>query len=71
MPWLRSSANKVQTKVFCCCLIDYGIARVIQLSALSCGVRPCTRLQPLQFTVTGIPFCFSDFLISFASDLKL
>ena len=27
MPWLRSSANKVQTNVFCCCLIvNYGVA---------------------------------------------
>ena len=27
MPWLRSSANKVQTNAFCCCLIvNYGVA---------------------------------------------
>ena len=27
MPWQRSSANKVQTNVFCCCLIvNYGVA---------------------------------------------
>ena len=27
MPWLHSSANKVQTNVFCCCLIvNYGVA---------------------------------------------
>ena len=27
MPWLRSSASKVQTNVFCCCLIvNYGVA---------------------------------------------
>ena len=27
LPWLCSSANKVQTKVFCCCLIvNYGVA---------------------------------------------
>ena len=26
MPWLRSSANKVQTNMFCCCLIvNYGV----------------------------------------------
>ena len=37
----------------------------------SCGACPCTRLQPLQsigFTVTGIPFCFRELLISFACD---
>ena len=22
VPWLRSSANEVQTNVFCCCIID-------------------------------------------------
>ena len=27
MPWMRSSASKVQTNVFCCCLIvNYGVA---------------------------------------------
>ena len=27
MPWLRSSANKVQANMFCCCLIvNYGVA---------------------------------------------
>ena len=27
MPWLRSSASKVQISVFCCCLIvNYGVA---------------------------------------------
>ena len=25
VPWLRSSANKVQTNVFCCCLIVPGM----------------------------------------------
>ena len=79
MPWLRSSANKVQINVFCCCLIvNYGVAWHRTCYSIVCIIPwyPATRLQPLQFsqlalyfTVTGIPFCFSELLISFACGL--
>ena len=37
MPWLRSSANKVQTNVFCCCLIvNYGVALHLELLKGQC-----------------------------------
>ena len=78
MPWLRSSANKVQTNVhfvFCCCLIvDYGVALHHTCYTIVCIVPWClvecktstASIQSIGFTVTGIPFCFSGLLISFA-----
>ena len=43
MPWLRSSANKVQTNVFCCCLIvNYGVALHRMSYTIVCIV-PCAR----------------------------
>ena len=73
------SANKVQINVFCCCLIvNYGVAwdRTCYSIVYIIPWCPTTRLQPpqfsqlaLYFTVTGIPFCFSGLLISFACGL--
>ena len=78
MPWLRSSANKVQTNVFCCCLIvNYGVALHRTCYTIVCIVPWCpavyktstASIQSIGFTVTGIPFCLSELLISFACDL--
>ena len=42
MPWLRSSANKVQTNVFCCCLIvNYGVALHRTCYTIVCIVPWC------------------------------
>ena len=79
VPWLRSSANKVQTNVFCCCLIvNYGVALHRMCYTIVCIVLWCpavyktstTSIQSID-TVTGIPFCFSELLISFTCDLEL
>ena len=77
MPQLRSSANKVQRKVFCCCLINYGVALHRTCYTIVCIVPWCpavyktstASIQSVGFTVTGIPFSFSELLISFACDL--
>ena len=43
MPWLHSSANKVQTNMFCCCLIvNYGVALHRTCYTIVCIV-PCAR----------------------------
>ena len=43
VPWLRSSANKVQTNVFCCCLIvNYGVALHRTCYTIVCTVS-CAR----------------------------
>ena len=78
MPWLCSSGNKVQTNVFCCCLIvNYGVALHRTCYTIVCIVPWCpavyktstASIQSIGFTVTGIPFCLSELLISFACDL--
>ena len=81
MPWLRSSANKAQTKVFCCCLIvNFSVALHRTCYIIVCIAPWClavyktstTSIQSIGFTVTGIPFCFSELLIiSFSFDLEL
>ena len=68
MPWLRSSANKAQTNVFSCsCLIvNYGAAL-----HRTCYKTSTASIRSIGFTITGIPFGFSELLISFACVLKL
>ena len=67
MPWLRSSANKVQTNVFCCCLIvNYGVAlhrtcytivRIVPCFSL------CYRITPFSaWDFLGVNIWFRDFL---------
>ena len=72
VPWLCSLANKVQTNVFCCCLIvNYGVALHRTCYTIVCIVPWCpavyktstASIQSIGFTVTGIPFCFSELLL--------
>ena len=78
VPWLRSSANEVQTNMFCCCLIvNYGVVLHCTCYTIVCILPWCpavyktsTALIQSIDTITGIPFCFSELLISFACDLK-
>ena len=62
VPWLRSSANKVQTNVFCCCLIvNYGVTLHRTCYTIVCIVPWCpsvyktsiASIQSIGFTVTG------------------
>ena len=61
--------------MFCCCLIvNYGVTLHCMCYTIVCPTmyQPSTAsIQPIGFTVTGIPFCFSELLISFAYDLEL
>ena len=44
MPWLRSSANKVQTNVFCCCsIVNYGVALHRTCYTIVCIVPWCPK----------------------------
>ena len=79
MPWLHSSANKVQTYVFCCLTVNYGVAFhsmcytivYIVLCWPAMYKTSTASIQLTGFTVTGISFCFSELLISFTCDLEL
>ena len=75
MSWLRCSANKVQTNVFCCCaIVNYVVAlhltcyTIVRNAPWCLAVYKTTTasIQSIGFTVTGIPICFSELLISFA-----
>ena len=70
MPWLCSSGNKVQTNVFCCCLIvNYGVALHRTCYTIVCIVQWCpvvyktstASIQSIGFTVPGIPFALVNF----------
>ena len=51
MPWLRSSANKVQTNVFCCCLIvNYGVAL-----HRTCYTIVCSNRRGIFLSFAGSP----------------
>ena len=78
VPWLPSSANKVQTYVFCCCLIvNYGVTLHRTCYTIVCIIQGCLAvyktstalIQSIGFTITVISFCYSELLISFACDL--
>ena len=73
--WVRCSAIKVQTNVFCGCLIvNYVIALHRTCYKIVCNAPWCPAvyktstalIQSIGFIVTGISICFSERLISFA-----
>ena len=46
VPWLRSSVNKVQTNVFCCCLtVYYGVALHRTCYTIVCILPGCPALH--------------------------
>ena len=67
-----------QTNAFCFCLIvNYGVTLHRTCYTIVCIVpwypavykTSTTSIQSVGFTVTEIPFCFSELLISFACEL--
>ena len=67
MPWLRSSMNKVQTNVLCCC---FKIHRTCY--TIVCIVPWCTALATYKTStasIQSIGFALTGLLISFACDL--
>ena len=73
MPWLRSSANKVETDMFCSCLIvQYGVALHCTCCTIFYIVPWCPAVYKTSTaSIQLIPFCFSELLISFTCHLKL